>query len=139
MTTPATIPGKRNLGGRPTKFTPALRERVLSCIERGMPVSLAASAAGITFQTLSTYRAAHPEFATAIQSAIARGVEKHLKKIEAAADAGEYRASCWILEHTLPEFFSKSRIQIEAVGSLEHSFVILSADLKRHRGSAGTS
>ena len=124
MTSSPSIPAERNKGGRPSKFTPETRERVLSCVEKGMPLSLAASAAGITFQTLSTYRAAHPEFLAAIQAAIARGAEKHLKKIEAAADAGEWRASCWYLEHCLPEMFAKTRIQVEAVGSLEHSFVI---------------
>ena len=98
--------------GRPSKFTPQTVERVLRCVERGMPLSLAASAAGVTFQTLSTYRTKHPAFAVALLEAVATGVEKRLKKIEDASEAGDWRASAWLLEHCQPEHFAKSRVEV---------------------------
>jgi len=123
MTSTITLPALRK-NGRPSKFTAETQTRVLSCVEKGLPLTLAASAAGISYQSLVTYRAKNPQFADALVEAVARGVEKRLKKIEDASDAGDWRASAWLLEHCQPEHFSKTRIQVEAVGQLEHSFVI---------------
>lgn len=99
-------------GGRPSKFTPELVKRILKCVERGMPLSLACEAAGIEFCTLQVYRKKHPDFAAHIKAAIAKGVEKRLKKIEDASDAGDWRAAAWLLEHCQPEHFSRNRIEV---------------------------
>lgn len=89
-----------------------------------MPLTLAASAAGIAFQSLCCYRNQHPAFRDALESAVARGVEARLEVIEKASKAGDWRAASWWLEHVLPENFGKTRVQVEAIGQLEHSFVI---------------
>jgi hypothetical protein len=121
-----TVPAKRHhrKGGRPTKFTPATVQRILDCVERGVPLTLAASAAGIAYQSLVTYRNAHKDFAAALELAIARGVEKRLAIIVKAADAGDVSSARWWLEHVLPQYFSRTRVELEAIGTLEHSFAV---------------
>ncbi|HTV42913.1 MAG TPA: hypothetical protein VMF08_20280 [Candidatus Sulfotelmatobacter sp.] len=101
-----------NKGGRPTKFTPELVKRILKCVERGMPLSLACEAAGIEFCTLQVYRKKHPGFAVRIKKAAAKGAEKRLAKIVAASNSGDWRAAAWLLEHTKPEFFARNRLEI---------------------------
>lgn len=109
--------------GRPSKLTPQTRRRILRCIRRGMPFSLAASAAGVALSSLHKWRGQH-SFGDAVQKAIGQGADARLKKIEDASDAGDWRASAWLLEHCQPEFFAKTRIQVEAVGQLEVGFII---------------
>lgn len=87
-------------------------------------MTLAASAAGIAFQSLCSYRSAHKEFAASLELAIARGVEKRMAIIVKAADAGDVSSARWWLEHVLPQHFSRSRVEVEAIGTLEHSFAI---------------
>jgi hypothetical protein len=89
-----------NKGGRPSKFKPELVKRILKCVERGMPLTLACEAAGIEFCTLQVYRKKHLNFAARIQTAIAKGVEKRLAKIVSASNSGDWRAAAWLLEHT---------------------------------------
>lgn len=113
-----------DLGGRPGKFTTERVRQILECAELGMPLSLCAAAVSISQQSLINWRRNHPEFQEALEQAIARGCDARLKKIKSASDAGDWRASAWLLEHCQPEHFSKSRVQVEAVGILEHSFVI---------------
>jgi hypothetical protein len=50
-----------------------------------------------------------------LQRSIARGADARLKKIEAAADAKDWRASAWLLEHCMPEHFAKNRLEISGV------------------------
>lgn len=103
---------KRLTPGRHSKFTPETRARILRCAEKGLPLALCAKAAGITYTTLCNYRNADPDFNVEVGEAIVRGVEKRLKKIEDASEAGDWRAAAWMLEHCLPEHFAKNRIEV---------------------------
>ena len=102
--------------GRPSKFTAKTIRRVLRCVEKGMPLCHAASAADVSTQTLSVYRNAHPEFAAALSRAIAKGIEARLEVIEQATqsqdEAIRLRAACWYLEHVHPESFARNRIEV---------------------------
>lgn len=86
--------------------------RIVRYVERGMPLTLAADAAGIAPQTLFNYRSERPRFAAALARAIGRGVEARLKRIEDASNAGDWRAGAWLLEHCQPEHFAKNRLEI---------------------------
>jgi hypothetical protein len=114
MTNPPTPALKKH--GRPTKFSRALVQRVLSCLERGLPLSTTAHVCGITFQTFSNYRAKHPKFADAISSALARGIQSRLNVVvqatESADEAIKLRAATWLLEHCNPELFARNRIEV---------------------------
>lgn len=109
--------------GRPSKFTPATVRKILRSVARGMPLVHSANAAGMSFQTLCTHRGKHPEFDDALAQAAARGLESRLKKIEEAAKT-DWRAAAWYAEHVFPEHFSRTRIQVEAIGQFDHAFVI---------------
>jgi hypothetical protein len=39
-------------------------------------------------------------------------VEKRLKKIEDASNAGDWRASAWLLEHCQAQYFARNRIEV---------------------------
>jgi hypothetical protein len=110
--------------GRPTKFTPETRARLVQLISRGVPYRHACSAVRISYQSFVSYRHDHSDFAEEIEEAVGQAIEKRLIKIEAASAAGDWRADAWILEHIFPENFAKSRIQVEVAGGLDHAFVI---------------
>jgi hypothetical protein len=97
---------------RPTKFTRRVVKRILKCLQRGMPLSLAANASGVSYATITKRRAESPKFAAALARAIARGADARLKKIEAASASGDWRASAWMLERCHPDHFGKSRLEV---------------------------
>ncbi|MEO5804408.1 MAG: hypothetical protein ABIR24_12850 [Verrucomicrobiota bacterium] len=101
--------------GRPSKFTATMRARLIRAVARGLPFSMACSAAGICHQTLCDYRRQHPKFAAQIEKAVALAVEKRLKIIEASARLGDVNSAKWMLEHLHPSLFARSRIEISGV------------------------
>src|SRR5262245_10119725 len=107
MTTPA-----KSKGGRPIRFSPENQKRFLDCLSRGMPIILACRAIRCSQQTFYSYRNSHPEFAAEVELALADFANKHLQTIQQASVSGEWRASAWLLEHCLPEFFAKTRIAL---------------------------
>jgi len=102
--------------GRPSKFQPATVSKILRSVARGMPLVHAASTGGISFQTLTAYRSDHPDFADALAQAVAKGIEARLKVVERAMDSPDenirLRSAFWFLEHTAPQYFSRTRIEI---------------------------
>ena len=64
--------------------------------------------------TFTTWRGRDEKFRQRIDAAIAKGIDRRLKKIEKASNAGDWRASAWLLEHCpgAAEHFSKSRVEI---------------------------
>jgi hypothetical protein len=118
MNNNAIQPARRKPGkpGRKTKFTATVRRKVLRSIARGVPLSHSASIAGISHMSLQNYRHRHPEFAAAVERAIAQGIEKNLKVIEqgiSSADEGvRVRCATWFLEHTQPQYFARNRVEV---------------------------
>ena len=100
------------MAGRPSLYTAARLKTILGCVRRGLPLSLAAQAAGVTYATLASWRDRNPRFGEALSRAIARGADARLRKIEKASDAGDWRASAWLLEHTLPQHFARNRVEV---------------------------
>jgi len=102
--------------GRPSKFTSQTAKRILRSVGRGMPLVHAASAAGMSFQTLSTHRSKNPQFADALAAAVSKGIETRLKVVEQALNSPDeairLRAACWYLEHTAPAHFARNRIEV---------------------------
>lgn len=120
-----------NKGGRPSKFTVDRVKTILRCVGRGLPLSLASEAAGVSYAAVALWREKDPKFAEALSRAVARGADARLRKIEAAAEAGDWRAAAWLLEHCLPAHFAKTRIEVEAVGQFDHALVIPQSTLDR--------
>ena len=117
--------------GRTSKKTPATVKMLVKAIGRGLPFSHACSMAGISFETFSKWRSNDEQFRAQIEKAVSNGISKRLKIIEeaslgAAGSRPDWRAAAWLLEkcHGSSEHFSKTRLQVEAVGAVAHSFVI---------------
>ena len=102
--------------GRPTKFTPQLRRRILRSVALGVPGTHVARAAGLSYQSLLNYQRLHPHFADDMARAVSAGVEKRLEVIERATESQDeairLRAACWFLEHTQPAHFARNRIEL---------------------------
>jgi len=117
-------PAPRGKIGRPTKFNLRTVRKICRAIASGLPMTFAAAQAGVCSRTFANWRHDKPDFNEAIEQAVAKAVKVRLKQIQAAGDSGDWKASAWWLEHTLPQHFARSRIEVEAIGQLEHSFVI---------------
>jgi hypothetical protein len=98
--------------GRPSKFTEETRARLVQLVARGLPFIHACSAVGITLQSFITYRNNHDDFREEIERAVSAAIEKRLKIIEAAADAGDVNSAKWLLEHLHPQFYARNRIEL---------------------------
>jgi transposase-like protein len=98
--------------GRPTKFTPETRARLVQLIARGLPFVHACHAVGIATQSFITYRNNHEDFREEIEQAVAAAIERRLKIIEDAADKGDVNSAKWLLEHLHPAHFARNRIEV---------------------------
>jgi hypothetical protein len=120
--TPAPLMPRR--GGRPTKRTPFVTRKICRGIAAGLPFKLAAAHAGIAGETFAAWRREFPEFNEAVEHAIAAGIKSRLNQIKKAGDEGDWKASAWWLEHVVPEHFARSRVELQHIGAIEHSFAI---------------
>jgi hypothetical protein len=122
--TPHLIPARRGKIGRPSKYNPPTVRKICRGIAEGLPNKLAAASAGISYETFCVWRRSFPEFDQAVEKALGDGIKKRLAIIKAAGEQGDWKAAAWHLEHVFPELFARNRIELEAVGELEHRFVI---------------
>ena len=121
-TAPAPLTPRR--GGRPTKRTPFVTRKICRGIAAGLPFKLAAAHAGVSGETFAAWRREFPEFNEAVEQAIAAGIKTRLNQIKKAGDSGDWKASAWWLEHVVPEHFARSRVELQHIGAIEHSFAI---------------
>ena len=110
--------------GRPRKYNPATVRKICRGIAAGLPFKLAAAHAGITGNTLTIWRREFPDFDEKVEQAIAAGIKSRLNQIKKAGDDGDWKASAWWLEHVCPEHFARSRVELQHIGKVEHSFSI---------------
>jgi hypothetical protein len=101
--------------GRPTKQTDEVVSKIANAIALGLADDEAASLAGISDMTLTTWRR-DPEFLGKIKNAVSRRLAMRLSRIETGADG--WQGTAWLLERLYPTRFSKPEIQI----SLSNSF-----------------
>jgi abortive infection bacteriophage resistance protein len=100
---------------RPTKLTPEIQKKIGDNIALGLSYSLAANAAGITYQTFNFWiskgknstSGRYFEFYKHIQQRNAEGALKLLENLNAAAKAGDMRICRWILERRFSEDFGR--------------------------------
>lgn len=119
------------MAGRPTKFTPETRMRVLDAIALGATYERAAAYGGISYElfrqwmargrglaekqekarrprNLSDADAEFLAFFEGVTRAEHEAAFKWLKKIETAADNGDWRAAAWKLERRYPKEYGRS-------------------------------
>lgn len=124
--------------GRPSKFTPEVREKVLAAVAQGMHRSTAAAYAGISLSTLNKYLAigasadAPPEYEQFLAEVLQREAQSEMTdimRINKAAQDGEWRAAAWKAERRHPERWGRTdRTQVEvaaAEGSVQMGGAII--------------
>lgn len=112
----AKVPGKR---GPADRFTPETASAIIDALSLGMLRRQACHVAGVDKKLFSAWRKqglAAPDgklgqFARDVAAAESRGIAVRLQQI-AQAGVADWRASAWWLEHTHPEQFSKTRLEI---------------------------
>ena len=100
---------------RPTKLTPEVQKKIGDGVSLGLTYSLAASAAGVTYQSLNSWMqrgqkdqsGKYFEFARYINKCNADGARVLLEKLNDAAKAGNCTVCAWILERRFPEDFGR--------------------------------
>jgi hypothetical protein len=117
-----------NRGGRPTVRTPEVARILCDAIALGVPFRHACNVAKISFQTFCDWRRDDLDFKEQVEGALAEGVQRRLRVIEKAMESTDeairLRSACWYLEHVFPSDFSRSRVEVEAIGQFDHTFVI---------------
>lgn len=101
---------------RPTKYTPEVVKRFCDAVRIGATYELACKHAGISHETLSTWREKYPEFVESINSAEGAAAVGWLAKIEKAANEGTWQAAAWKLERRYPESYGRQVISNEHSG-----------------------
>ena len=89
--------------GPPSKLTPDLQERICQLIRAGNTTDIAASAVGIHVDTYYRWVANRRGFRQAIEQARAEAEAILVGRVQKAAQAGSWRAACWLLERQWPE------------------------------------
>jgi hypothetical protein len=100
---------------RPSKLSPDITKRIGENIALGLPYSLAAEAAGITYQTFNEWHkkgknsksGEYYRFYKYIQKCNADAAKKCLEKLNEAAKAGNCTVCMWILERRFSEDFAR--------------------------------
>lgn len=102
-------------GGRPTKLTPSVQKRICEAIEQGATYTLAAQYAGISYDSFNDWMKQGGEaedgefcqFFHAVKAAEGKAAVKWLRKIETAANKGNWAAAAWKLERRYPQEYGR--------------------------------
>jgi abortive infection bacteriophage resistance protein len=100
---------------RPSKLTPEIQQKIGENIALGLSYSLAAEAAGVTYQSLNSWlkrgqtekSGIYNQFFKHIQKYNADGARKLLERLNDAAAAGNCQVCMWILERRFSEEFGR--------------------------------
>ncbi len=115
----------------PSKFTPETIGKILTLVRGCVPVSTAARASGISYETLKEWRrrgssepeSVYAEFAAAIDEAVA-SAEVVMVTIVRDASTSDVKAAQWMLERRFqgrwsPSSKSKVEAKVEHSGSVD--------------------
>jgi len=100
---------------RPSKLTPEIQQKIGDGVSLGLTYALAASAAGVTYQSLNSWMqrgqkdqsGKYYQFYKYIQKCNADAAKKCLKRLNSAAEAGNCQVCMFILERRFPEDFGR--------------------------------
>lgn len=83
---------------------------ILEGVAGGLPIDVAARAAGVAPSTVRSHRDRHREFATALDAALATAKSSMLAHVRNAAPK-DWKAAAWLLERRFPEEFARPEIR----------------------------
>ena len=100
---------------RPSKLTPEIQQKIGENIALGLSYSLAAEAAGVTYQSLNSWlkrgqtekSGIYNQFFKHIHKCNADGARKLLERLNDAAATGNCQVCMWILERRFPDCFGR--------------------------------
>ena len=100
---------------RPTKLTPAITKRIGDGVSLGLPYTLAASAAGVTYQSSNSWikrgqtekSGKYFQFYKYIQKCNSDAAKVLLERINEAVKSGNTQMCTWILERRFSEDFGR--------------------------------
>ncbi len=118
-------PGYVGAGGRPTKLTQDLAEKIVEAIRGGNYAQVAAATAGISEETFYTWlkrgkdeaEGIYREFSDAVLAASGEAEQEKLDRLrrEVLAEDGDWKAAAWWLERRFPKRWGKQqRLEISA-------------------------
>ena len=116
---------KPDKGGRPTKCTPELTERICIKIRAGNHVEAAVKAEGLSVSAFYRWQATGKaakrgkfrEFVEALEKAKATGEVRNVALIQKAAADGYWQAAAWLLERMYRERWGR-RVAVEHSGTV---------------------
>lgn len=108
-------------GGRPTKFTPENKEKLLIALRKGAPYELACNYAGLCYNTFLNWKKKadeenipeYIEFFKDLKEAEGHTALIWLDKIDKAMNDGAWQAAAWKLERRHYKYFSSQAGMIE--------------------------
>lgn len=123
---------KKHPGGRPTKLTPELQDRIVQAIRAGAYIETAAAYAGVSKDTLYQWlkRGArsksgiYRQFSDAVEKALAEAEMRDVMLVGRAAETN-WQAAAWRLERKFPERWGRrDRVSMEHSGEVHHTHKI---------------
>ncbi len=109
---------EKNLGGRPSKFTPELQEKIIYAISKRVPYILAAQANGISERTLYSWleqgerdqdNATDSDFARFLQALKETEMQKIVEHSDIIASKPErWQADAWLLERRWYKYYGSN-------------------------------
>lgn len=112
-TSPAKKPAAPKRTGRPSKLTPAVKDKIVTAVASGVFQDIAARYAGIDPATFYRWMEKgmdpdqpdprYGEFREAIETAKAQSEVRSVALINAAAQRGTWQAAAWYLERSYPQ------------------------------------
>ena len=99
---------------RPSKYTPAVVDKIVEALEAGASYKVAAAYAGIHFDTFNEWRERFSEFSDLVKKAEAEAAVGWLEVIDNAAIDGTWQAAAWKLERRYPdEWGRRDRLELD--------------------------
>lgn len=123
---PATLPARSNgkhPGGRPTKCTPEMADRIAEAISYGLTNEDAACLVQVSDETLENWLR-KPQFFGVIKRAVVERKLFRLKRIEAGEEG--WPGTAWCMERQYPREWSRPDIQfnqqinVQQIGAADH-------------------
>lgn len=126
--------------GRPSKFTPENRKRILAAVRMGVPVSLAPLSAGVAYHTMRAWliqgekatSGEYHDFFIAMKKAEGQAVEGRFREIKAAAKK-DWRAAYALLRLRYPKLFGNLAAKQEVTERLTYEDAIRQIRVQRER------
>jgi transposase len=104
-------PSGVNPNGRPTKLTPERRKAFIACLERGLPLKVAAKAVGVGIDTVYDWIRRNKDFAQEVRATDLKSLEANLAYVKDAREDA-WQAAAWILERQWPELYARPEVQL---------------------------